>query len=116
MAKSHSVRALIPQGTASSFSTDEESLGPPRGLPPTSSAKSMELANHQNEIRLSVSLDDEDRKREVWRSKAEFLLSVVGFAVDLGNVWRFPYICYKNGGGMYIFFLINILQIVKDRC
>lgn len=39
--------------------------------------------------------------RGQWSSKVEFILAVAGQIIGLGNVWRFPYLCYKNGGGLY---------------
>lgn len=41
------------------------------------------------------------RVRGQWSSKVEFILAVAGQIIGLGNVWRFPYLCYKNGGGLF---------------
>lgn len=45
-----------------------------------------------------------------WNSRIAFLLAMIGAAVGLGNIWRYSYVVYSNGGGtFFIPYLIAIL-------
>ncbi|VTP71576.1 sodium-dependent transporter [Haemophilus influenzae] len=50
------------------------------------------------------------QKRETFSGRRAFILAAIGSAVGLGNIWRFPYTTYENGGGAFIIpYLIALL-------
>ena len=60
--------------------------------------------------------EDCEEERGGWGNKLDFLFSCISVSVGLGNVWRFPYLCYKNGGGMYLLYLyLNMLLLIIIR-
>uniref|UniRef100_H2YMH9 Transporter n=1 Tax=Ciona savignyi TaxID=51511 RepID=H2YMH9_CIOSA len=60
----------------------------------------------------SDSAKTDTQERQAWSNKTEYILTSLGNAVGLGNIWRFPYKCHKHGGGAFLIPYLIMLVIV----
>ncbi|CAG9113477.1 unnamed protein product [Plutella xylostella] len=68
---------------------------------------------HGEVTTLPTTKDVEDnQERAVWGNQIEFLLSCIATSVGLGNVWRFPFVAYQNGGGAFLIPYVIVLLVI----
>ena len=65
-----------------------------------------------NNLTTEQEQEESNSERQQWDSPVEFLLSCISMSVGLGNVWRFPFTAYENGGGAFLIpYLVGLVLI-----
>ncbi|KYN38657.1 Orphan sodium- and chloride-dependent neurotransmitter transporter NTT4 [Trachymyrmex septentrionalis] len=60
--------------------------------------------------------ETKEENRAAWSGKMQFFLSIIGYSVGLGNIWRFPYLCQQNGGALEIFMQLTAASMLYVGC
>ena len=69
-------------------------------------------ANDNHTKPLAAKEADDSQERQTWDNPMEFLMSCISMSVGLGNVWRFPFTAYKNGGGAFLIPYLLVLLLI----
>ncbi|KAF2901807.1 hypothetical protein ILUMI_04380 [Ignelater luminosus] len=60
---------------------------------------------------VAITIEKEENRAQ-WGHSMEFLMSCIAMSVGLGNIWRFPFIAYQNGGGAFLIPYIIVLIVI----
>ncbi|XP_075973528.1 sodium-dependent nutrient amino acid transporter 1-like [Anticarsia gemmatalis] len=91
---------------------DSTDLSVPTKEPIPAAIISDKLSQEVSKDKELAELEDNLPKRAEWGSQIEFLMSCIATSVGLGNVWRFPFVAYENGGGAFLIPYIIVLMLI----
>lgn len=66
----------------------------------------------KRKVRYAPSTGGNKAQGETWGNEIEFLFSCISLSVGLGNVWRFPFIAFQNGGGTFVIPYLIVLLLI----
>lgn len=70
------------------------------------------ISKKKRKVRYSPSTGGNKAQGETWGNEIEFLFSCISLSVGLGNVWRFPFIAFQNGGGTFVIPYLIVLLLI----
>lgn len=76
------------------------------------SKKNSESSESETAANATANTTDPENQRENWGNSLEFLMSCISVSVGLGNIWRFPFTAYENGGGAFLIPYIVVLFLI----
>ena len=71
-----------------------------------------EEGNASESTETKIKIETQEVERAQWGHSLEFLMSCIAMSVGLGNIWRFPFTAYENGGGAFLIPYIIVLIVI----